>query len=84
MATKPPDAPAEAAPPPAAPEPRTPTPPELTTGAVLYDPASQSVAVRTNIPDPDSLHDWGVMTVDRGGHYSGWDEVSGWTQLATP
>jgi hypothetical protein len=60
------------------PEIRTPTPPQYATGAIKQDPDSLAVAVRTNIPDPDSDHDWGVMTVDRGGHYAGWDEVAGW------
>jgi len=63
--------------------PLTPTPPQYTTGWVRQDPVSLAVAVRTTIPDPDSLHDWGVMTVDRGGHYSGWDDVAGWTDLTT-
>lgn len=56
----------------------TPTPPQYQTGHLKQDPVSLAVAVRTNIPDPESSHDWGVMTVDRGGHYAGWDEVSGW------
>lgn len=58
-----------------------PTPPQYITGWVKQDPASLAVAVRTNIPDPESNHDWGVMTVDRGGHYAGWDEVAGWSDL---
>jgi hypothetical protein len=59
----------------------TPTPPTYTTGWVKQDPNTLAVAVRTNIPDPLSDHDWGVMTVDRGGHYANWDAVSGWTDL---
>lgn len=54
------------------------TPPQYATGWVKQDPVSLAVAVRTNIPDPESDHDWGVMTVDRGGHYAAWDEVAGW------
>lgn len=62
-------------------EARTPTPPEYATGAARQHPDSFAVAVRTNIPDPDGLHDWGVMTIDRGGHYAGWDEVSTWVDM---
>lgn len=69
---------------PVMPAPKDATPPEYTTGKVKYDTSTGSVAVRTNIPDPDDLHDWGVMTVDRGGHYAGWDEVSSWIDLPTP
>jgi hypothetical protein len=57
----------------------TPTPPEYQPGAVKQDPDSQAVAVRTNIPDPNGNHDWGVMTIDRGGHYASYDEVGSWT-----
>ena len=64
------------------PPPKTPTPPQYATGAVKRDPDSLAVAVRTNIPDPDSTHDWGVMTVDRGGHYAAYDEVAAWIDLA--
>jgi hypothetical protein len=67
-----------------APPPRTPTPASYPTGSVKQDPASLAVAVRTNIPDPDSAHDWGVMTVDRGGHYSGYDDVVNWPDIAAP
>jgi hypothetical protein len=63
------------------PAPRNPTPSNYGTGSVKRDPASLAVAVRTNIPDPDSAHDWGVMTVDRGGHYSPWDDVASWDDL---
>ena len=69
---------------PPAPAPRSPTPGGYVTGSVKHDPVSLSVAVRTNIPDPDSAHDWGVMTVDRGGHYAGYDEVQNWPDLFTP
>jgi hypothetical protein len=59
-----------------------PTPPQFYTGWVKQDPDSKAVAVRTNIPDPYSDHDWGVMTVDRGGHYASYDEVQNWTDLS--
>ena len=58
-----------------------PTPPQYVTGAVRQDPDSLAVAVRTDIVDPDSAHDWGIMTVDRGGRYAGWDEIAGWKDL---
>jgi hypothetical protein len=57
----------------------TPTPPQYVTGSVKQSPDDLSVAVRTNILDPDGLKDWGVMTIDRGGHYASYDEVAGWT-----
>ena len=57
----------------------TPTPPEYGVGALKQDPDTLAVAVRTNIPDPNGNHDWGVMTVDRGGHYASYDEVGSWT-----
>jgi hypothetical protein len=55
------------------------TPSQYLTGHLFQDPATLAVAVRTNIPDPYYDHEWGVMTVDRGGHYASWDEISGWT-----
>jgi hypothetical protein len=60
----------------------TPTPPEYATGAVKQDPTTLAVAVRTDIPDVDYSHDWGVMTIEHGGHYATWDEVSTWDDLA--
>ena len=59
----------------------SPTPQNYATGAVKQDPETLASAVRTNIPDPDGLKDWGVMTVDRGGHYASWDEVGGWKDM---
>lgn len=60
------------------------TPPSYTTGSVKQDPATLAVAVRTNIPDPYEGHAWGVMTVDRGGHFATWEEVQNWTDLNIP
>jgi len=57
-------------------------PPTYETGAVKQDPVTKAVAVRTNIPDPDSNHDWGVMTVDRGGYYADYETVASWTDLS--
>jgi hypothetical protein len=67
---------------PAQPAGKTSTPPAYTTGSVKQDPTTLAVAVRTNIPDPYEDHAWGVMTIDRGGHYAGWDDVQNWTDLA--
>ena len=61
--------------------PANPTPPEYVTGAVKQEPTILAVAVRTNITDPDNMKDWGVMTVDRGGHYASWDEVQNWKDM---
>jgi hypothetical protein len=68
---------------------RATTPPAYTTGSVKQDPVTLAVAVRTNIPtnlpsDPYEGHAWGVMTVDQGGHFAGWDDVSNWTDLNIP
>jgi hypothetical protein len=64
----------------------TPTPPEYIAGAVKQNPDTLSVAVRTDLVDADNSHDWGVMTIEHGGHYTTWDEVSSWDDLtkATP
>jgi hypothetical protein len=64
--------------------PATPTPPSYTAGWVKQDNASggtMAVAIRTNIETSNNYKDWGVMTVDHGGHYATWDEVSGWADL---
>lgn len=62
----------------------TPTPPEFVEGAVKQDPATKAVAVRTNFIDPYYDHQWGVMTVDRGGHYASYDDVESWPDLSAP
>ena len=54
----------------------SPTPPQYMTGAVRQNLETLAVAVRTSIFDPDGRKDWGVMTVDSGGHYTSWDEVA--------
>jgi hypothetical protein len=77
-------------PPPPPPEPApvlgsrtiTPSPPEYLVGAVKQDPETLAVAVRTNILDPENRKDWGIMSIDRGGMYVGWDQVSSWPDLA--
>jgi len=55
-----------------------PTPPSFAMGAVKQDPNTLAVAVRTNFPDPYYDHQWGVMTVNAGGHYASYDEVKDW------
>jgi hypothetical protein len=40
-----------------------------------------AVAIRTNIVTTNNFKDWGVMTIDHGGHYDTWDTVQGWTDL---
>lgn len=60
-----------------------PTPPGFEQGWVKQDTTTLSVAVRTNFPDPYYDHQWGVMTVDRGGHYCGYSEVESWPDLTT-
>ena len=57
------------------------SPTQYQTGDVKQDEESLAIAVRTNIIDPDGLKDWGVMTVDRGGHYASWEEVQNWRDM---
>ncbi len=61
--------------------PSTPTPPEYPVGAVKRNPLTSAVAVRTNIIDALNRKDWGVMTVDQGGSYASWDDVSTWKDM---
>lgn len=58
-----------------------PTPPQYATGAIKKQPEGLAVAIRTNILDPDGLKDWGIMTVDRGGHYGSYEEVENWADV---
>jgi hypothetical protein len=51
-------------------------------GSVKQDSTTQAVAIRTNILTEDGSKDWGVMTTDHGGHYSGYAEVQDWTDLS--
>jgi hypothetical protein len=61
----------------------TPTPPQYTAGWVKQDlHHTWAVAVRTSIVTATNAKDWGVMTVDRGGHYGTWDEVGSWPDIA--
>lgn len=55
-------------------------------GAVKQDPVSLAVAVRCNHPDPFGHGDmeWGVMTLENGGHYATDEQVADWTDLTTP
>jgi hypothetical protein len=65
--------------------PGTPTPPEYTVGWVKQDMGqTMAVAIRTAIVTVNNLKDWAVMTVDHGGHYTGWDSVAGWADLPQP
>lgn len=57
------------------------TPENYVAGAIKQDPETLASAVRTNIIDPDFLKDWGVMTIDRGGHYASWAEVQNWHDM---
>jgi len=59
----------------------SPTPPSYAVGAIKKQPEGLAVAIRTNILDPDGLKDWGIMTVDRGGHYGGYEEVANWADI---
>jgi hypothetical protein len=43
---------------------------------------TNAVAIRTNIVTSNNFKDWGVMTIDHGGHYDTWDTVQGWTDLS--
>lgn len=45
-------------------------------GAVKQDPESKAIAVYTN------RDNWGVMTLDNGGHYASDADVESWPDLA--
>jgi hypothetical protein len=65
--------------------PATPTPPQYIAGSIKVDAANtKAVAIRTNIETNNNFKDWGVMTVDHGGHYATWDDVAGWSDLPVP
>lgn len=55
-------------------------------GAVKYDHASQSVAIRTIYPEIDGFKDraWGVMTTDRGACFLSSEQVATWLDVAVP
>jgi hypothetical protein len=59
------------------------TPSEYRTGVVKQNPDTLAVAVRTNLTHPQGALDWGVMTVDNGGHYANWNEVQDWADMVT-
>jgi hypothetical protein len=58
-----------------------PTPVEYPVGHVKQDTVTLAVAVRTNIIDPENRKDWGLMSIDRGGMYATWDQISAWPDL---
>lgn len=65
--------------------PATPTPPQYAAGALKQDAGqTNAVAIRTNIDTSNNFKDWGVMTIDHGGHYATWDEVSAWPDVTSP
>ena len=52
-------------------------------GDVKRNPDTGAVAVRTNLPDIEALakRQWGVMTVDNGGHYASYEKVADWVDM---
>lgn len=52
-------------------------------GDVKWNSETKAVAVRTVFPDIPALADrqWGVMTVDNGGHYSKYSAVESWLDM---
>ena len=59
-----------------------PTPANYGPGSVKQDQANTlAVAVRTTLYDAQYDKDWGVMTLENGGHYSGYAEVQDWADL---
>lgn len=52
-------------------------------GDVKWNPETKAVAVRTVFPDIPALADrqWGVMTVDNGGHYAKYSAVESWVDM---
>jgi hypothetical protein len=60
----------------------TPTPVRYQYGALKRDPNTMAVAVRNAVPTAgDGTLDWGVTTVNYGGWFASWDDVSAWNDL---
>jgi hypothetical protein len=65
-------------------QPYTPTPALYGPGSIKQDTAvTLAVAVRTTIITANNAKDWLVATVDHGGHYAPWDDVSNWLDITT-
>jgi len=57
--------------------------PSYATGSAKQDPETKAIAVRTIFPDMPDFADrqWGVMTVNNGGHYCSYEAVSDWPDV---
>jgi len=57
--------------------------PTYTPGSAKQNPENKAVAVRTIFPDMPDFADrqWGVMTVNNGGHYATYDMVADWPDI---
>lgn len=57
--------------------------PSYETGSVKYNPETKAVAVKTIFPDIPDFADrqWGVMTVNNGGHYASNENVAEWVDM---
>lgn len=57
--------------------------PTYTPGSAKQDPDTKAVAVRTIFPDMPDFADrqWGVMTVNNGGHYATNEQVANWPDM---
>jgi len=57
--------------------------PTYTPGSAKQDPETKAVAVRTIFPDMPDFADrqWGVMTVNNGGHYATYEMVESWPDV---
>jgi hypothetical protein len=56
---------------------------DFESGAVKQHPLTKAVAVRTAYPDMEMFQDrqWGVMTLNNGGHYATYDDVAEWPNM---
>jgi hypothetical protein len=57
------------------------TPARYTPGMLKQDPETMQVAIRTTIPHPEGDHDWGIMSLDRGGWYLSYAKVESWIDI---
>lgn len=57
--------------------------PSYAPGSVKYNAETKAVAVKTIFPDMPDFADrqWGVMTVNNGGHYLDNDAVETWADM---
>lgn len=48
---------------------------------IRLSPDGNSVAIRSDDPDPESTKAWGVMRATRGGYWCATSQIADWTVL---